>query len=254
MTEWYEDAAFWKDTRAFIFPDSRMAAASEELDGIHALLVREVGFGLTAGTRVLDVPCGPGRHSVAAAERGCVVTGVDLTRAHVEAARERADAAGVEVTTVEADMYRHRFTGTFDVALNLFSSIGYTCDERDDARLLDTVHGVLRPGGALVVDTMSKEILARIFEPVRYLEFGGWIAKVTVRVEDAWRVVRTRMELTRESEDRVVEFRHAIYGASDLVRLMEAAGFDVSVFGGYGGQAYDHEAERLVLIGQRAPS
>jgi cyclopropane fatty-acyl-phospholipid synthase-like methyltransferase len=33
--------------------------------------------GLRAGSGVLDVPCGSGRHSLALAGRGCRVTGID---------------------------------------------------------------------------------------------------------------------------------------------------------------------------------
>lgn len=253
MTEWFEDPAFWELARAFVFPEARLRVGGEEIDEIDGLLRSVVGFGFDAGTRVLDIPCGLGRHAVAAAARGCEVTGVDLTRAHLAAAAERASEAGVELRLVEGDMYKVEFEGPFDLALNLFSSLGYTCDERDDLRLFQTIHDALRLGGVLVIDTIGKEILARVFEPTRYLEFGGWIAKCDVRIEEDWRTVATSMELTRDGEERVTKFRHALYGASDLQRLMEAAGFDVSVFGGYGGRAYDHEAERLVLIGQRAP-
>ena len=47
-------------------------------------------LGLTPGTRVLDVGCGPGRHAKALARRGIVVHGVDISHRFVELAR--ADA------------------------------------------------------------------------------------------------------------------------------------------------------------------
>lgn len=248
---WFEDAEFWDLTASYIFPESRLRAGSEEIDAIDGLLRREAGVGFDAGARVLDVPCGPGRHSVALAGRGCIVTGFDLTEAHLKEAETAASEAGVSLSLHQGDMYKTEFGGPFDIALNLFTSLGYTCDEADDIRFLRSVYDSLRPGGSLVVDSLGKEVLARILEPVRYFTAGGWVAKSTVTIEESWRVARTTMELTRDGEDRTVEFRHLIYGASDLIRVMGAAGFDVSVFGGYDGCAYDNEALRLVAIGRR---
>ena len=251
--QWFEDAEFWDLTASYVFPDARMQAGRSEIDAVDGLLRRETGAGFDAGTRVLDVPCGPGRHAAALAARGCVVSGFGLTEAYVLAAGARAEEAGVPLSLTQADMYSSAFGGPFDIALNLFTSLGYTCDEADDIRFLRAIHDSLAPGGLLVVDSIGKEVLARIFEPVRYLTTGGWIAKSVATIEESWRVVRTRMELTKDGDDRTVEFRHLLYGASELVRVMESAGFDVSVFGGYDGQVYNHEALRLVAIGRRGP-
>ncbi len=246
---WYEDAQFWEIIRSFVFPEQRMAAGTQEIDELDSLL-ETMGSGFAEGTRVLDVPCGPGRHAAALTTRGCSVTGWDLTQAHIDDARSLSEKARFQV----GDMYSTDFGGPFDVAVNLFSSIGYSCDEEDDLSFFRAVFAALEPGGLFVIDTMSKEILARVFEPVRYLEFGGWVAKCDVTVEDAWQVVRTKLLLTRDGEQQEVEFKHLVYGASDLIRLLKQAGFDVSVFGGYSGTPYDHEATRLVAIGRKGPS
>jgi len=52
---------------------------------------------LTPPGRILDVPCGYGRHSVECARRGFTVTGVDAAQTQLVRAREQARAAGVEV-------------------------------------------------------------------------------------------------------------------------------------------------------------
>lgn len=248
---WYEDPQLWELIRPFVFPPVRLAAGGDEIDEIDGLL-RTQGSGFENGTRVLDVPCGPGRHAAALVERGCVVTGWDLTEAHVEQAQA---AAGSTTSSFHAgDMYASEFGGPYDVALNLFSSIGYSCDPEDDLRFFRAVYASLAPGGVFVIDTISKEVLARAFEPVRYLEFGGRVVKCTVSLEDNWQRVRTHMMLTRDGAQQEVEFRQQLYGASDLIRLLDLAGFDVSVFGGYSGRQYDHEASCLVAVGRKGPS
>lgn len=52
-------------------------------------------IGLDGSESVLDVCCGPGRASIAAAERGCTVTGIDSAERMLAHARENADAFGV---------------------------------------------------------------------------------------------------------------------------------------------------------------
>ena len=74
----------------------------------------------------------------------------------------------VEVETVQADMRNFCRSESFDLALNLFSSLGYFEDPDDNVRALACFHDSLKPGGKLVVDTMAKEVLARDWQPQRW--------------------------------------------------------------------------------------
>ncbi len=68
---------------------------------------------LPKGGRVLDIPCGNGRHSAELATRGCRVMGVDLAAEFIEQAKaRRADAE-----FVEGDMHAIRYDGEFEGAL-----------------------------------------------------------------------------------------------------------------------------------------
>jgi len=49
------------------------------------------------GSSVLDLCCGPGRHSLVLAERGLTVTGVDRTEFLLERARTEAATRGLEI-------------------------------------------------------------------------------------------------------------------------------------------------------------
>jgi len=60
--------------------------------------------GLAPGARVLDAPCGFGRHSVELARRGFAVTGVDFNETELARAREAAGRAGVQLTLRCLDM------------------------------------------------------------------------------------------------------------------------------------------------------
>ncbi|MDA3038362.1 MAG: methyltransferase domain-containing protein [Actinomycetota bacterium] len=69
----------------------------QEADAIIDLL------GLRSGERILDVGCGPGRHSLALARRGLSVVGVDISRTFVELARRSAQNEALDAVFVVAD-------------------------------------------------------------------------------------------------------------------------------------------------------
>jgi 2-polyprenyl-3-methyl-5-hydroxy-6-metoxy-1,4-benzoquinol methylase len=64
-----------------MFSARRMSAAPGEIDDLLALVA------LAPGARVLDLCCGPGRHSIELATRGYRVTAVDRTRPYLDTAR-----------------------------------------------------------------------------------------------------------------------------------------------------------------------
>ncbi len=73
-------------------------------------------LGLGAGSRVLDVGCGPGRHARALAERGIVVLGVDISQRFVELARQDAPAGA---TFERLDARALPFDAEFDAVISL---------------------------------------------------------------------------------------------------------------------------------------
>lgn len=60
---------------------------------------------LPADGRVLDLGCGPGRNAVWLAQRGLSVDAIDLSPTALTWGRERAAAAGVDVTFIRADIF-----------------------------------------------------------------------------------------------------------------------------------------------------
>jgi SAM-dependent methyltransferase len=149
----YFDDVFLRIYRPFL--DSERTTA--EVEAVTQLLP------LPASRTLLDVACGWGRHSIALAEEGYEVTGVDLSTRLLEEARRGAAAAKVRVTWKHADMRELDFDGDFDAAISLFSSLGYFGSDADDARVLRGIRSALRPGGLLLLETMHRDLAARDF-------------------------------------------------------------------------------------------
>lgn len=105
-------------------------------------------LGDVAGSRVLDLACGHGRISRELARRGAQVVGADLAAALIEKACAAEAAAPLGVTYEHADA-----TSPLALQGQVFDAVAcnYGLSDIDDlGAALDTVHRVLRSGGALV--------------------------------------------------------------------------------------------------------
>ena len=65
MSAWYEDDEFWHTLEPMMFRQEQIQAAEEEV--AHVLTLT----GMEPPVAVLDMCCGPGRHSLEFAGRGC---------------------------------------------------------------------------------------------------------------------------------------------------------------------------------------
>ena len=114
-------------------------------------------LGLKAGERVLDVGCGWGSFAIHAAQHhGVEVLGVTLSERQVELGRERAQAAGV-ADRVQLRLADYRELGRAE-QFDAISSIGmveHVGEERIDV-YMQTLHGLLRPGGRLLNHGIAK--------------------------------------------------------------------------------------------------
>jgi ubiquinone/menaquinone biosynthesis C-methylase UbiE len=112
---------------------------------------------LGSSDRVLDIGCGCGATTLAAARavaRTGKVHGVDLSAPMLEVARRRAEAAGLtNVRLEQADAQTHRLPrGSFDVAISRFGTMFFADPDAAFANLAPA----LRPGGRLCITTWQR--------------------------------------------------------------------------------------------------
>src|SRR5690606_33690977 len=83
---------------------------------------------LPVGARVLDVPCGQGRHVHLLAEAGLDVTGLDYSAHLLKAARKRGTARTLRYVRGDMRTLPDEWSGRFDAVVNLFTSFGFFLD------------------------------------------------------------------------------------------------------------------------------
>jgi len=236
-----EDEAFWSALAPIMFDAQRWAEAPLEIARVVALLQ------VQPGGSFLDLCCGPGRHSLALARQGFRVTGVDIQAAYLESARKQAQAEALAAEFVQADMRRFCRPDAFDAAINIQTSFGYFEDQAENRQVLVNLQQSLRQGGALLLEMVGKEILARDFH-----RHGEVILLEERTVSKNWTWYERQGIMLNGEQRQDYRFAHSIYSAAELEALLTESGFrSVAIYGDLAGGPYDHAARRLVAVARK---
>lgn len=243
---WHEQDEFWDTFAPTLFTEEHWSRAPEEVEHIISLL------GIKDGARVLDLCCGPGRHSLELARRGFRVTGVDRTQRYLDSASQQAEEKGLEVEFVLDDMRIFCRADAFDAVINVYTAFGYFEDPEDDHQVVMNVFRSLRSGGVFLLDMMSKEVLARKFRERDWREQDGVLVLQEREVARNWSWIENRWILLKGNERTEFRLSHRLYSATELMSLLTTCGFgQVDAYGDLEDGAYDHTASRLVVVGRK---
>lgn len=246
MAEWFENDEFWSTWYPFMFAEDRLEQAEEEVAQLLVLAEFQ-------GRSVLDLACGPGRHSIELAKKGFQVTGVDRSPFLLSKAKERASEDRIEAEWIQDDMRTFVRPDAFDLAINMFTSFGYFEDKAEDVLVLKQLHHSLKARGVLVMDVLSKEWLARNFEATSSRETeDGYVVINRREIFDDWTRIRNEWILLKDDEVQSFKFHHTIYSGQELTDRLEDAGFQsVALYGDMEGNEYGTEAKRLVAVARK---
>jgi SAM-dependent methyltransferase len=240
----------WDELFDEIYPLSYAGRFDEEESAEEALATARLAR-VEPPAEILDAPGGFGRHSIPLAQAGYHVTAADRSPVQLDEGRRRA-AEAEWPRFVQADFRELPFEDeSFDAVFNLFTSIGYRGEE-GDRRMLGEFLRVLRPGGALVVETLDRDRLMAIFQERGWepLPNDGILAEHR-QFDYVAGEIQTDHILIRDGLRRSVTFRVRVYTPTELVRLLEAIGFaEIECFGNYAGDPLSRET-RLVVRAQK---
>ena len=102
---------------------------------------------LPSSSHLLDLPCGKGRHSIYLNSLGYKVTGADLSKNSIQAAKKHENSS---LDFKLKDM-RKSFDIKYDAVFNLFTSFGYFENDKDDILVLKNIQKGLNKNGLLVL-------------------------------------------------------------------------------------------------------
>ena len=118
----------------------------------------------TKRSRILDIGCGIGRHSIEFAKRGYCVTGLDYSERLLRQADKKAESEHLSVCFRELDcrdkrnFKRQNLYECYDVVICLYDVIGSFPEPEDNIQIIKNAYRALKPNGYLVLSVMNYEL------------------------------------------------------------------------------------------------
>jgi SAM-dependent methyltransferase len=219
----------------------------QEADFIQAML------GVSAPARLLDVPCGGGRHSLALAARGYQMTGVDISEGFLAAARAAALTGPGQVVWEHRDMRDLPWSAAFDGACSMGNSFAYYDDE-GNADFLRAVARTLKPGARFLLDTgYLTEGLLPVLQEKAWASWGDSKLLLWDRRYDPGEG-RLHVEYTTIQDGKVEKWPMSarLYTYREIRRLAEDAGFtDLHGYSSLAREPFVFGSRRLLLVATR---
>ena len=212
-------------------------------------------------SRVLDIACGSGRHSVALASHGTDVVGVDYSKSMIQAAEKHAAAANVAPKFIVGDMegIKTIVEGSFDLIICLGNSLALANDIDTLKQVVKDIFHILKDGGSFVAQVLN-------FEEIHWTGFRTFPSKVG-KLSDGEEITFSRLFehtdypysstlvmsafrkdgenwLSEVSTQKVLNLKH-----DQMKTILEETGFSsVDIFSNYERGEIDKKYDRSMVI------
>ena len=147
MTHWYKK---WFDTKYYhlLYKNRDYLEATNFIDN----LLQKIEH--TKKTQFLDLACGSGRHAIYLNKKGFIVDGIDLSQKSLEIANKNQSKT---LHFKQADMRKFKAHNKYDIILNLFTSMGYFENKKDNLKVFQNIDYSLKKGGYFIIDFFNSE-------------------------------------------------------------------------------------------------
>jgi ubiquinone/menaquinone biosynthesis C-methylase UbiE len=211
-------------------------------------------LGLSAGERVLDVPCGQGRHAHLLAEAGFDVTGLDYSKHLLDIAKKRGTAANLRYVQGDMRALPAKWTGRFAAVLNLFTSFGFFLDPADDVRVVREFARVLEPNGVLVWHGGSRDgVMAKFLSRDWWKSEDGTMVAHERTFDPLSGILTIRSHWSGKRTNGEREHRIRLYTASRLAEICRTAGLIVEeAYDGWSRAPLSRRSSEMLLVARKS--
>lgn len=196
---------------------------------------------------VLDLGCGKGRYARMLNERGLQVTGIDLSAANIEYAKQFENP---NLCFDIGDM-RGLKSSNFQMVICMFTSFGYFETAEDNLDVLKEAHRALLPGGLFLIDFFNLQKTTADLVAYEEVRRGQVLFKISRKLEG--RFVHKEIEVMGVAEPCKYHERVMAFSPKELEGMFAASGFSIlAIFGNYKLEKFDESlSERFIIVGRK---
>jgi SAM-dependent methyltransferase len=210
-------------------------------------------FKLQPGSRVLDIMCGYGRHSLALARKGIEVTAIDNLPDYINEIQNNAVAENLSVKTVLGDVIAYTPEVNYDLVICMGNSLQFF-DKGELMKLLKQVSAHLKPGGSFLVNTWSIMEIA-----VKHHKEKSWsrIGDLRFLTDSKFSFSPNRIEtehqiITPDGDTEVKQSVDYIWSLNEMEEMLGINGIRMTeVFSIPGRKKFTLGEPRAYIIGQK---
>ena len=211
-------------------------------------------FDVARGSRILDVSCGIGRHSVNLVKKGYQVVGYDPSALYIEKAKQWAkEELGVKPNEIRflhgqadkvAEVLSINGETSFNAIIIMDNSLGYV-SESQDVQTLKDIFTLAATNCVLITETENRDWRIRNFQPFVNFDFENLEIHETWQFNSETSVAESRSKFYEKIQggnslclmlDLNTSLR--LYSLHELVRIVNSSGWNyIRSFGGL----YTHE-------------
>lgn len=241
MTDWYKES-FGKDYLT-VYKHRDTDGASYEVKKMMDWMQ------VPKESKILDLCCGMGRHSMALLEFGYRVTGVDLSSILLSEAKKNDKNSQVE--WILSDMRAVPLEQSFDAIVNLFTSFGYFHSDQENQKVLHEIQRLLKPNGQFIIDFLNPVYITNNLVPASKREEEGLVIREERFLEDG--CVYKHILISQDgTPDRKYVEQIKLYDKRMMLDMIARANLVIDhVYGSYEGQPYDENlSPRMIFLGR----
>jgi ubiquinone/menaquinone biosynthesis C-methylase UbiE len=245
---------WWKSYFDDAYFDLHDSLFTERTSRREVSAMREL-HGLQVGARILDAPCGWGRHTELFAEAACDAFGADLSPALLRRAAPHP-GSHTRPRYAAADLRFLPFRdASFDAVCNVFTSLGLFLDDAEDIAALREARRLLRPDGAFLLESMHRDdVIAAYAEKDEWTLTDGTRVRVRRRFDPVTGISHERLRWQRGDEEGRKAHALRLRTATEIDALLQAAGFsDIQYYGSWSGAPLRHDSTHVIAVARNLP-
>ncbi len=204
--------------------------------------------GLKPKSKILDLACGHGRHSIYFANQEHRVSGVDLNAGFIEFAKQQAADQNIAIDFKIGNMLNIEYQNEFDCILLLYNSFGFL-DKQDGIALIQKIKSALKSNGKIFLDIKNRDSILKELTSCQVTEKGKDLMIDRLSFNPLNGTTTNNRIYIKDGKRYDTPFSMQLYNYSEFEALLTANGLRINkLYGNWNGSEFNMDSKRIIAI------